>query len=119
MRGWFSLCVLVLLAGAAPAGEVRVPAAIEDDEQALWHTARGAVSAEPVWRYLDRFPKGAYTDHARLRLAKLGAQPGRRFDGRWSGEMRCASGWEWLRLPLEAVIDDGAVRTDASGARFD
>src|SRR5262245_19048732 len=69
-----SISVLMLLAAGASA-------AVDEDEQAVWQAARGAVSAEPIWRYLDRFPKGLYTERARQRLAVLGAAPGRRFDG--------------------------------------
>jgi hypothetical protein len=109
MIGRCSLAVLMLLGAAASA------AIEEEDEAALWRAARGAVSAEPVWRYLDRFPKGIYTERARQRLAVLGAAPGRRFDGQWSGAVRCASGQEWLSLPLELEIDNGAVRTRRGG----
>jgi hypothetical protein len=117
VRGRITLSVL-LLAGAALAAEP-LPASVPvEDEDALWRAARGAMSAEPLWRYLDRYPKGRHTDGARQRLAKLGVQPGRRFDGRWSGDLRCASGWEWLRLPLDLDIDDGQVRAGAEGARF-
>lgn len=109
MVGRCALAVLVLIAAAASA-------AVDDDEMALWRAARAAVSAEPVWRYLDRYPKGIYMERARQRLAVLGAAPGRRFDGHWSGAVRCASGQEWLSLPLELEIDDGAVRTLRGGA---
>jgi len=108
MIGRCSLAVLMLLGAAASA-------AIEEDEAALWRAARGAVSPELVWRYLDRFPKGIYMERARQRLAVLGAAPGRRFDGQWSGAVRCASGQEWLSLPLELEIDNGAVRTRRGG----
>lgn len=100
--------MLLLLAAAASA-------AVEDDEARLWRAARGAVSAEPVWQYLDRFPKGLYMERARQRLAVLGAAPGRRFDGQWSGAVRCASGNEWLSLPLALEVSDGAVRTVRGG----
>src|SRR5882757_9213846 len=30
----------------------------EEDEPALWRAARAATTAEPLWRYLERFPLG-------------------------------------------------------------
>jgi len=119
MLGRTLLCVLVGLAGAVSGAEPRlvpvVAATGEDDEAALWHAARNALTSEPVWRYLDRFPKGLHTEGARRRLATLGMGPGRRFDGRWAGELRCSSGFEWLRLPLVAEIDEGTVRASRTG----
>jgi len=113
------LLVLGVLAGAAQAAAADAPtlASLTPDEEAdLWRAARAAVSAEPVWRYLDRFPKGHHSEGARRRLAMLGLAPGRRFDGRWSGELRCSQGFTWLRLPLAAEIEDGQVRAGRDGA---
>jgi hypothetical protein len=114
-RAFFSV---LLFAGAALAVGPQSAGAPSEDEETLWRAARNALSAETIWRYLDRFPKGVYTDGARQRLAKLGTEPGRRFDGHWSGELRCASGWEWLRLPLDVEIEDGRVQAGAANARF-
>jgi hypothetical protein len=90
----------------------------EEDEPALWRAARGAISPEPLWRYLDRYPLGLHAEGARHRLTVLGTAPGRRFDGRWSGELRCGVSLEGLRLPLAVEVENGAVhaRRGAAGA---
>ena len=121
MRARSLLPVLFLIVGTALAAELRPTlivgeAPAVEDEAALWGAARNAVTPDPVWRYLDRFPKGRYSDNARQRLGMLGQAPGRRFDGQWSGEVRCGSGAEWQQLALDAEIDNGKVRT-RRGAR--
>lgn len=113
-------CVLLVLgllaAGADSGAETPLLANVSpDDETTLWRAAREAITAEPVWRYLERFPKGRHTEGARRRLGVLGVAPGKRFDGRWAGELRCSDGFAWLRLPLAADIDEGKVRAGRSG----